>query len=293
GMTASSDVWSFTTAAPMAPASLVSAPAFSAPPPVRQLQTTPVKHLIVLLGENRSFDHVFGTFQPDSGQSIFNLLSQGIVNADGSPGPNFARARQWEASARGAFSIHPPKTAPYSQLPALMVADTPAKAPYATASAARAAEPGLPDESYNLLTIGGSGLPAGLGADPRFPRLLNGPFDYLGYLSRSDYTSSPVHRFYQMWQQIDCDLNAATPLNPSGCQSDLFPWVEAANGNGAGPVSMGIYNSRRGLSPYFDQLARKYAMSDNFHQSVLGGSYANHIQLFYGSPLFFPNADGT
>ena len=297
-MTATSETWSFTTPAAPPPA----APQFSAPPPVGQTPqiktsdtntATPIKHLIVLLGENRTFDHVFGTFQPGSGQSIFNLLSQGIVNADGSPGPNFALARQWEASATGAFTIHPRKTAPYSQLPALMVADTPSKAPFATASAARTAEPGLPPESYDLLTVGGSGLPSGLGADPRFPRLPNGPFDYLGYVSKSDYTASPVHRFYQMWQQIDCDLGAATPRNPSGCQNDLFPWVEATMGNGEGPVSMGIYNSRRGLSPYFDQLARTYAMSDNFHQSVLGGSYANHIQLFYGSPLFFANADGT
>src|SRR5947207_2824810 len=203
---------------------------------------TPIKHVLFIIGENRSFDHLFGLFRPAPGQSVWNLLSQGILNADGSPGPNFARARQWEASATTTFSIHPAKTAPYSELPAIPVGSTPAKAPFATAAAARAVEPGLPPESYDLLTIGGSGLPAGLGADPRFPRLANGPFDFLGYLSKSDYTSGPVHRFYQMWQQIDCDLNAATPRNPSGCQNDLFPWVQATMGAGEGPVSMGIYN---------------------------------------------------
>jgi phospholipase C len=25
---------------------------------------TPIKHVIVMIGENRSFDHVFGTYQP-------------------------------------------------------------------------------------------------------------------------------------------------------------------------------------------------------------------------------------
>jgi phospholipase C len=291
-MIANSAIWSFTTTVPAA-----TPPSFVLPGLISQKSgdsaTTSIKHVIVLLGENRSFDHVFGTFEPNKGQTIFNLLSQGILNADGSPGPNFARAAQWQASATTTFSIHPSKTAPYSQLPAIAVGSTPAKAPFANAAAARAVEPGLPLESYDLLTRGGSGLPSGLAADPRFPRLPNGPFDFLGYLSKTDYTNGPVHRFFQNWQQVDCDLNAATVKNPSGCQNDLFPWVEATAGTGAGPISMGVYNSRGGLSPYFDQLARAYAMSDNFHQSVLGGSGANHLELFYGSPLFFANADGT
>ncbi|MEX3894179.1 MULTISPECIES: alkaline phosphatase family protein [Paraburkholderia] len=54
---------------------------------------TPIKHVIVIVGENRTFDHVFGTYQPAHGQSVWNLLSQGIVNADGSPGPNFKKAQ--------------------------------------------------------------------------------------------------------------------------------------------------------------------------------------------------------
>src|SRR5205823_13331016 len=61
---------------------------------------TPIKHVIVLLGENRTFDHIFGTFEPNAGQTIVNLLSQGIMNADGSPGPNYARAAQWEEIGR-------------------------------------------------------------------------------------------------------------------------------------------------------------------------------------------------
>src|SRR6185437_13668362 len=146
-MNASSTIWAFTVAPPAPPPAVSmrvnsgsrarSAFAGIQPSLLNGDTESPIKHLIVLLGENRSFDHVFGTFQPDSGQTIFNLLSQGIVNADGSPGPNFARARQWEASATGAFSIHPPKTAPYAQLPAVTVADTPAKAPFVTAAAAR------------------------------------------------------------------------------------------------------------------------------------------------------------
>ena len=56
--------------------------------------TTPIKHVIVIIGENRSFDHVFATYQPKRGQTVWNLLSEGIVNADGTPGPNFSKAEQ-------------------------------------------------------------------------------------------------------------------------------------------------------------------------------------------------------
>src|SRR5580698_8883349 len=56
--------------------------------------TTPIKHVIVIIGENRSFDHVFATYQPRRNQSIWNLLSEGIVDADGTPGPNFSKAQQ-------------------------------------------------------------------------------------------------------------------------------------------------------------------------------------------------------
>src|SRR5271168_915769 len=53
--------------------------------------TSPIKHLIVIIGENRSFDHVFATYQPKKGETVDNLLSKGIVRADGTPGPNFNR----------------------------------------------------------------------------------------------------------------------------------------------------------------------------------------------------------
>lgn len=52
---------------------------------------SPIRHLIVFIGENRSFDNIFATYTPpDSTQKVWNLLSQGIVQADGSPGVNFA-----------------------------------------------------------------------------------------------------------------------------------------------------------------------------------------------------------
>src|SRR5499425_2595044 len=58
---------------------------------------TPIQHVIVIIGENRTFDHVFATYKPRKGESIDNLLSKGIVNEDGTPGPNFALAAQSSA----------------------------------------------------------------------------------------------------------------------------------------------------------------------------------------------------
>src|ERR1700723_2387366 len=53
---------------------------------------TPNKHVIVLSGENRTFDHLFATYVPQSKDSINNLLSEGIIKADGTPGKNFGKA---------------------------------------------------------------------------------------------------------------------------------------------------------------------------------------------------------
>jgi phospholipase C len=57
---------------------------------------TPIKHVIVIIGENRSFDHVFATYVPRPGQTVHNLLSQGIIQLDANknaiPGPNFHNA---------------------------------------------------------------------------------------------------------------------------------------------------------------------------------------------------------
>ncbi len=55
---------------------------------------TPIKHLIVLIGENRTFDHVFATYKPKHDESIGNLLSKGLISSDGSPGPNASIATQ-------------------------------------------------------------------------------------------------------------------------------------------------------------------------------------------------------
>ena len=55
--------------------------------------TTPIEHLIVVVGENLSFDNLFATYEPRSGSILHNLLSEGIINRDGSPGRISPRQR--------------------------------------------------------------------------------------------------------------------------------------------------------------------------------------------------------
>lgn len=114
---------------------------------------TPIKHVIVLIGENRTFDHLFATYVPKSRDSVSNLLSKGIINADGTPGPHFKKAEQFQAVApfRSSFfiSLGSSEKAPYSILPEPTLSfspngSTPPPFPSATPTALLAAiEPSL------------------------------------------------------------------------------------------------------------------------------------------------------
>src|SRR6516164_14304 len=129
--------------------------------------TTPIKHVIVVLAENSSFDHAFGTFRPRDGQHIANLLSSGIVNADGTPGPNFKHAAQFTVSPQPNYFISAPDISktPFATLPPPDLDRVPQQAsdanppPFASVAAAQAAEPSLEPEDATLLTTGASGLP--------------------------------------------------------------------------------------------------------------------------------------
>src|SRR5277367_6465210 len=88
--------------------------------------TSPIKHVIIIIGENRSFDHVFATYVPKKGETVNNLLSEGIIKLDPNkraiPGPDFEKAHQLAATDIGgvdSFLLNPPKHEfPNNQLPA-------------------------------------------------------------------------------------------------------------------------------------------------------------------------------
>jgi phospholipase C len=222
-----------------------------AAPSAPRTTVTPIEHLIVVVGENLSFDNLFATYEPAPGQSVGNLLSRGIVNRDGSPGPHFADAAQREASVRDRYSVTPPTHAAFAVLP-------------------------QPGTNY------GKGLPQ-YALDSRFPTdLPNGPFRITRYAPYTATVGDPVHRFFQMWQQMD------------GGKKDLFTWVALTSGEGSrkrddpasgtnqGGLAMGFYSMSHGDAPYFRELAQNFAIADNYHQSVMGGTGANFVALSTG-----------
>jgi phospholipase C len=274
---------------------------------------TPIKHVLVIVGENRSFDHVFATYKPRHGQKVDNLLSKGIIQEDGSPGPNFFRYVQKSAvdEAPRPYELSPRQKTPYAVLPPALAGGptVPFLSTVAEAQAAEGAE--LPASYVPLLTTGGTGLVSGtpdtrLASDPT--TLPPGPFQLTPGIPYDAYSASPVHRFYQMWQQLDCSVSHISDEYPSGCKSDLFPWVEVTIGagdNGAtqpagftdettreGSTSLGFYNVLQGDAPYFKALADEYALDDNFHQSIQGGTGANHIALGTGDADWYSDGKG-
>src|SRR5258706_4798505 len=78
---------------------------------------TPIKHVIVIIGENHTFDNIFGTFQPRHGQSVNNLLSQGIVTCSGNLGSDAGLAAQQQATDSTTHSLTPMQSVPYATLP--------------------------------------------------------------------------------------------------------------------------------------------------------------------------------
>jgi len=218
--------------------------AFAATPgPNDNNTTTPIKHVIVIVGENRTFDHLFATYVPPAG-NVKNLLSEGIVNADGTPGPNVANAEQYQAADRTSYTISPNVKQPYSAgangVPPIMTGGAPEvasdtnPAPFATLAVAEATDYGLeksPVNDYVELTTGATGLP------------------------------QPV------------------------------PFTNQTTGEGS--TSMGFYNVQQGDVPYFKSLADEYAIGDNYHQPVKGGTGADSVELGFAAPVYYQDANGN
>jgi phospholipase C len=278
---------------------------------------SPIQHVIVIIGENRSFDHVYATYKPAAGQTVSNLLSKGIVDSNGKPGPNFALAAQFNALDNTTFSISPTHKQKYANIPppgtqgAPTSASDTSPAPFQTLAVAELAEPDLFGKYNNFLLTGATGLPFGV-VDTRIPHPFNlgsGPYQITPGAPYDSYTGSPVHRFYQMWQQTDCAKAHATSSNPSGCLSDLFSWVEVSiatgtNGvprptpftemtTGEGSDALGFYNVQKGDAPYMKFLADNFTLNDNMHQSVEGGTGANHIMFGYADAMWYSDGNGN
>jgi phospholipase C len=81
---------------------------------------------------------------------------------------------------------------------------------------------------------------------------------------------------------LNAKLSSPPGSNPSGCLSDLYPFVGVARNDGSGSNSMGFYNVLKGDAPVFKRIADEYTINDNYHQPVMGGTAVQHIML--GTP---------
>ena len=271
---------------------------------------SPIKHVIIIVGENRSFDHLFATYMPKSrDERMLNLLSERIVKADGTPNENFDRAHQFQITSApngGKFFISAGSAnkSLYSTLPApdLNGAQNP---PAAAILGLPAGDPGLPAADQFLFGTGGTGLPYNEGPDIRITNvntLPPGPFQMTGPTMHYDvYTGDTIHQFFQMFQQMDCaiDKEHVTRRNPTGCLQDLQSAVTTTYATGPGGTphdtgqTMAFLNMQQSDVPYLKSLADEYTISDNYHQPVMGGTGPNSVPLGFADQVFFGDGRGN
>ena len=282
------------------------------PPPAHAIRTTtPIKHVIIIVGENRSFDHLFATYVPrHRNERVLNLLSEGIVNSDGSPGRNFAKARQYEITSApngGRFfsSADLADKQPYAELPAPDVGGVGPVSPYIGILGLPGGDPGLPPEDQFLFGTGGTGLDFTLGPDTRITNvntLPPGPFQLTGPSMPYDaFTADTIHQYFQMVQQVDCAIDAehVSGDNPTGCLHDLQSAVTTTYSTPPGGTphdtgqTMAFFNMQRGDAPLFKTLADNYTMSDNYHQPVFGGTGPDSQPLGFADQVFYSDGNGN
>ena len=272
---------------------------------------SPIKHVIIIVGENRSFDHIFATYVPKHrGERVLNLLSEGIVNADGSPGPNFAKAHQFQITSApngGKFfsSAGRANKQIYATLPPPDLAGVGPVSPAIGILSLPGGDPGLPPQDQFLFGTGGSGLSVTLGPDTRIANVNNlppGPFQMTGPTMPFDaYTGDTIHQYFQMVQQIDCAIDAehVSRDNPTGCLHDLQSAITTTFSTPPGGTphdsgqTMAFFNVQNGDAPLFKSLADTYTMSDNYHQPVNGGTGPDSQPLGFADQIFFSDGNGN
>ena len=280
---------------------------------------TPIKHVIVIIGENRTFDNIFATYVPKHG-NVSNLLSKGIIKADGTPGPHADLARQFQLQTINPVSyfidtrklINPGKTAYAPFLPTPEAGGAPPQpvtfsqflkdpadsAPPFDALTFSLAQlhtlsPELRISDLPLLTSGATGL-KNCTADPTLPptacaepdtRIAN--FDKLPNTSfqitgpKVPYDSYSGDMVHRLFHMWQQSDCSVLDATPQNPSGCKNDLYPFVGiaRDDSGSNSMGFYNVQHGDAPLFKRLADEFTMSDNYHQPVMGGTAVQHIML--------------
>jgi phospholipase C len=272
---------------------------------------SPIKHVIIVVGENRSFDHLFATYLPQHPEEgIHNLLSEEIVTATGAPGRLFSKAYQYRITSApngGRFFISADlkEKALYATLPPPDVYLAPPVSPDIFLLKLPGGDPELLPQDQFLLGTGGTGLSYTEGPDTRIAQVFTlppGPFQLTGpTLPYDAFTGDMSHQYFTMVQQLDCAIDAehVSVDNPTGCLHDLQVAVNTTYATPPGTTphdtgqTMAFFNMQQGDAPFFKYLADHYTISDNYHQPVFGGTWADSQPLGFADQLYVSDGHGN
>ena len=130
---------------------------------------------------------------------MLNLLSEGILKADGTPGANYSGVAQNQTLNTVLYQISPSRKMPYTTLPAPLAGGGPP--PFSNIEDATTYENGLLPSDYILLTTGA--VPPSIIGKPdarimyagnNVNSLPPGPYQLTPGVGYDDYAESPVHR---------------------------------------------------------------------------------------------------
>ena len=280
---------------------------------------TLIKHLIVVIGENRTFDNLYATYVPKRGQHVWNLLSRGIVNANGTPGPNWDLARQFKIETINPVSyfistntlINPNKTA-YSFLATPEAGGAPPQTETFTqfqndpVNSATPFDPktfspsvlaqftqGIEQNDLHLLTTGATGLkncqldpakppfacPEPDTRIPNYASLTNTAFELSG--PNLPYDSYTGDMVHRLFHMWQqSDCDVANATKTDPAGCKSDLYPYVGTArDDSGGNALGFYNVQKGQASLFKWLADNYTIGDNYHQPNMGGTGVQHTML--------------
>ena len=227
---------------------------------------TPIKHVVVIYGENRSFDHLFATYVPGTGRDgpeppVGGDRHQGRA----CPARTSPKARQYQASdtkryrSQPAADRAPPSPAAARHQLHVASGERHLPPPFKTGGGGQVDYDSAVRRS-GLLTTGASGLP---------PLSIDTRIDNVRHLPPGPFQLTPRHAVRRLRGQPGAPLlpdvaagrlqrRRQRPTKPERLPARPFPWVEVTVGAGAtasrsppgfndettgeGSTAMGFYN---------------------------------------------------